>query len=162
MTEKEKVYQALDALKIDYQVIDHPAVYTIDEMEQLDLMQHGEVCKNLFLKDSNGKRHFLIVLEKDKKADLSALKEKLGTSRLGFASESRLMRYLKLEKGAVTPLALINDVSKSVEVVLDASIVGKSNLGFHPNDNTSTVFMTFDGLMTYLSTYTDRICTLEI
>ena len=35
MTQKEQVYSRLDALGIRYEVTDHPAVYTIEEMERL-------------------------------------------------------------------------------------------------------------------------------
>ena len=49
MEEKEKVYSVLDSLKIDYKVIDHPEVHTIEEMDALGIFTDGEVCKNLFL-----------------------------------------------------------------------------------------------------------------
>jgi len=47
---KEKVYQKLDELGITYEAMDHPAVYTMEEMDELGITSKGEVCKNLFLR----------------------------------------------------------------------------------------------------------------
>ncbi|PKM77453.1 MAG: prolyl-tRNA synthetase associated domain-containing protein [Firmicutes bacterium HGW-Firmicutes-15] len=143
---QEKVFAILNALKVEYQLINHPAAFTVEDMDKLNLNQYGNGCKNLFLRDDKGKRHFLVVLDKDKKADLASIQEQLGCTRLGFASEERLFKYLHLHKGEVTPLGIINDHDASVEVVLDNDLVGKKKLGVHPNDNTATVWISFDAL----------------
>ena len=143
---QEKVFKVLNALNIEYQLINHPAAFTVEDMDKLNLNQYGNGCKNLFLRDAKGKRHFLVVLDKDKKADLKSIEEQLGCTRLGFASAERLFKYLHLAKGEVTPLGIINDRDAAVEVVLDNDLVGKKNLGVHPNDNTATVWISFDAL----------------
>lgn len=146
MNQREKVFERLDAMGIQYEVMDHPAVFTIEEMENLEVTQYGDVCKNLFLRDEKGKRHFLVVLDKDKKADLKGIQKQLDCTKLSFASEERLCKYLQLSKGEVTPLAIINDPGCAVEVVLDRDLAGRSRLGVHPNDNTATVWLSFDAL----------------
>lgn len=146
MNPQEKVFEMLKALGIEYQIMNHPAVFTIEEMDNLNITQYGDVCKNLFLRDAKGKRHFLVVLNKDKKADLKSIQKQLGCTRLSFASEERLFKYLHLQKGEVTPLAIINDPDAFVEVVLDKDLAGRNKLGVHPNDNTATVWITFDAL----------------
>jgi Ala-tRNA(Pro) deacylase len=146
MTPREKVFEMLEALGIEYRVMNHPAVFTIEEMDRLNINQHGDVCKNLFLKDARGQRHFLVVLDKDKKADLKSMEKQLNSTKLSFASEERLFKYLGLQKGEVTPLGIINDPGASVEVVLDNDLQGKNRLGFHPNDNTATVWISFAAL----------------
>lgn len=146
MTAKEKVYEKLNALGIEYGIMEHPAVFTIEEMDNLNITQYGDVCKNLFLRDEKGKRHFLVTLDKDKKADLKSIQEQLGCTRLSFASPERLLKYLNLQKGEVTPIGIINDTDASVEVVLDKDLVGRNKLGVHPNDNTATVWISFDSL----------------
>lgn len=143
---QEKVFKILNALNIDYQLINHPAAFTVEDMDKMDMNRYGDGCKNLFLRDDKGKRHFLVVLHKDKNADLKSIQEQLGCTRLGFASEERLFKYLHLRKGEVTPLGIINDDDASVEVVLDNDLVGKNKLGVHPNDNTATVWLSFDAL----------------
>ena len=143
---QEKVFKVLNDLNIEYQLINHPAAFTVEDMDKLDMNQYGDVCKNLFLRDDKGKRHFLVVMNKDKKADLASIQAQLGCNRLGFASEARLFKYLQLHKGEVTPLGIINDSDAVVEVVLDHDLIGKNKLGVHPNDNTATVWISFDAL----------------
>lgn len=65
---------------------------------------------------------------------------------MSFVSEERLFEYLHLQKGEVTPLGIINDAAALVEVILDNDLVGRNKLGFHPNDNTATVWISFDAL----------------
>ena len=146
MNPQEQVFKVLNALKIEFQTISHPAVFTVEDMGYLNITQYGDVCKNLFLSDSNRKRHFLVVLDKDKKADLKSIQNQLGCTRLSFASEERLYKYLHLQKGEVGPLGIINDTDAYVEVVLDNDLAGKYKLGFHPNVNTATVWISFDAL----------------
>mgnify|MGYP000063741861 CR=1 FL=1 len=64
---QKAVTDALDSLHIDYEITEHPPVYTIDEMKNLGITHKGDVVKNLFLRDAKGKRHFLVVLDKDKR-----------------------------------------------------------------------------------------------
>lgn len=146
MVGRDTVLQQLNAWNIEYEIEDHPAVYTIEDMEVLGITLRGEIPKNLFLRDASGKRHFLLTLQKDKTADLKAIREKLGTSALSFASEERLMRCLKLTKGAVSPLGILNDTEGRVEFVLDKDLKDRERLGIHPNDNTATLWLSFESL----------------
>jgi len=146
MVTPQDIYQKLDEMGIPYEVTDHPAVYTIEEMDQLQLCALGEVCKNLFLRDARGKRHFLVSIPGHKQVNLAQLAQQLGSSRLSFASTQRLMDHLGLEKGSVTPLGVLNDSSHQVEVVFDRELRGFPRLGVHPNRNTATVWLSFAGL----------------
>ena len=141
-----KVLDALDAAGISYRLVEHEAVLTIEAMDRLHLEDGGVIAKNLFLRDAHGRRHFIVVLPGHKSADLKALRVRLGTSALSFASEERLKRFLGLEKGAVTPLGVPNDEERAVEVVFDRELAGFPSLGVHPNRNTATVFLAFADL----------------
>ena len=146
MLTKEEVYTKLEELGVAFDKMEHEPVYTIDEMKLIEGMNIEDVCKNLFIRDEKGKRHFLVVIREDKRADLKALREQIGSTRLSFASEDRLMKHMGLTKGAVTPLGLLNDESKSVEVIFDQDLKGRERLGFHPCDNTATVWISFDNI----------------
>ncbi|GHI01365.1 prolyl-tRNA synthetase associated domain-containing protein [Neobacillus kokaensis] len=162
MSQKQLVFDQLDNLGIAYKLMDHPPVYTIEDMEQLKITEQGEVCKNLFLRDAKGKRHFLVVLNKDKQADIKSIQAQLGCTRLSFASDERLQKYLHLQKGAVTPLGVTNDPEAAVEVVLDSSLEGKEQLGFHPNDNTVTIWISYGDLIKFIRTNGNIIHHIEI
>jgi Ala-tRNA(Pro) deacylase len=151
-SEKEqKVYRTLDKLDIPYVRHEHPPVYTVDEAEQHWENITGAHCKNLFLRNKKGNRHYLVVLDSSKRADLKALEKQLGEDRLSFASPERLMRYLGLEVGAVSPFGLINDTQKDVQVIIDQDLKDADSINFHPNVNTATVGLSFSDFDKFLS-----------
>ncbi|GAA6395535.1 prolyl-tRNA synthetase associated domain-containing protein [Solibaculum mannosilyticum] len=159
---KEEVIQYLEGKSIPFDVMDHPAVYTIEDMEELHITDQGDVCKNLFLRDAKGKRHFLVTLLKDKRADLKKIQEQLGCTKLSFASEQRLQTYLGLTKGSVTPLGILNDTECCVEMVFDRELIGKSRLGVHPNENTATLWISFEDLLNLVKQHGNPIHMLDI
>ena len=138
---KTEITELLNQEHIPFQMKEHEAVYTMEEMEQQGLMQYGKVCKNLFLRNNNGKKHFLVSVPEEKQVNLKELGELFGGERLGFASENRLQKYLGVSHGAVSPLGVFNDETNSVQVFLDADILKWETIGVHPNDNTATIWL---------------------
>lgn len=154
---REKVLEKLKEINITYKLVEHTPVYTIEEMDALgDIFDNAKICKNLFLRDQKGKRHFLIVVPEEKRVPLSEIPEKIGSTRLSFASEERLMKYLKLTPGSVTPLAVINDEENEVEVFLDEDLKKEKLLGVHPCKNTSTVIITVKDLEKYIESCNNK------
>ena len=143
-----ELYAYLDGMGISYEVEEHAPVFTIDEMRELGIK--GSVCKNLFLRDAKGRQHFLVVLPGDRQADLGAVAAALGSSKLSFASEERLMKHLGLTKGSVTPLAVIQDPDHTVQVLLDESLTGMDRLGVHPLVNTATLWISGADLLRFV------------
>ena len=141
MEARQQVYQRLDALGLVYTVSEHPPVYTIEEMERLELDRLGTIVKNLFLRDAKGRRHFLVMMRHDKKVDLKTLRDQIGSTPLRFASPERLARHLGLESGAVSPFGLFNDRELAVEAIMDEDLRGLPQVGVHPNDNMATVWL---------------------
>lgn len=148
---KQKVYEVLERLGISYVRHEHPPVFTVDEAERHWGSITGAHCKNLFLRNKKGNRHYLIILEHSKNADLKALTKQLGEDRLSFVSAERLMRYLGLEAGAVSPFGLINDSNKEVQVVVDRDLKTVQRVNFHPNVNTATVGIDFADFEKFLA-----------
>lgn len=138
---KEEVYLKLKELNIEYLKIDHIPIYTIDEANNLDIENKEYIAKNLFLRDDKKRNYYLLVVKSNKKIDLNDLKNKINSRRLSFASEIDLEKYLKLKKGSVTPLGVLNDVERKVKVIIDEDILKEEIVGVHPNDNDATVFM---------------------
>lgn len=138
---KEEVYLKLKELNIEYLKIDHIPIYTIDEANGLDIENKEYIAKNLFLRDDKKRNYYLLVVKSNKKIDLNDLKNKINSRRLSFASEIDLEKYLKLKKGSVTPLGVLNDVERKVKIIIDEDILKEEIVGVHPNDNDATVFM---------------------
>ena len=65
--QKQRVYDALNKMGIKYEVVEHEPVHTMEDMDRLGLPEKGTLCKNLFLRDSKGKRHFLITADEKTK-----------------------------------------------------------------------------------------------
>lgn len=146
MSDRQAALEAMDRMGISYELAEHPAVYTIEEMERVPGLRHEVVAKNLFVRDDKKRQYFLIVLPGDRQANLQHIREQLGCRRLSFASEQELTAFLGLTKGAVTPLGVLNDTQLRVEVVFDERLRDYPVVGVHPNDNTATVFLRFEDL----------------
>ena len=140
---EQKVYDVLKDLEIEYSVHNHPPVFTVEEAEKHWETMSGAHCKNLFLRNKKGSRHYLVVVESKKSVDLKSLTGRLAADRLSFASPERLKHCLELEPGAVSPFGLINDKEKQVEVVVDRGLQEAKRVNFHPNVNTATVGISF-------------------
>lgn len=139
MTDLEaSVVARLRELGIEYTRHQHPAAATVEEAETHWADIDATHCKNLFLRNQKGNRHYLVVLTASKKADLKGVADQIGDGKLSFASAERLMRHLGLTPGSVSPFGLINDRAHAVRVVLDRDLRAATRLSFHPNINTVT------------------------
>ncbi len=148
----EEILQRLKELGIQYELIEHKAVLNMEEMDALgkDFFKGAAICKNLFLRDQKGKRHFLVTMKEEKQANLVEIAKSCLATKLSFASEERLKKYLNLTPGAVTPLAIINDEQKAVEVILDKDLFKEEKIGVHPGVNTATVIISPADLEKYI------------
>lgn len=162
MTQNEhKVLGVLMNLKIEYKRVEHPPVYTVEEAKRLcTFIETG--CKNLFLKDSGGKNHYLVVMLDSKKADIKAISKQLKVSRLSFAKEEELYSLLGLKPGEVTPFGLINDKDRMVTVVIDDELENSEFVSFHPNVNTSTLILTYRNFERYLEWVKNKVAKIKI
>jgi Ala-tRNA(Pro) deacylase len=142
MIAEDAVAARLNDLGIVYERHEHPPVATVEEAEQYWAGIDAAHCKNLFVRNQKGSRHYLIILPVAKKADLRAIADQIGDGRLSFASPERLMTHLGVTPGSVSPFGLINDPSHAVRVVIDRDLKTAARLAFHPNINTRTYVIT--------------------
>jgi len=135
----EYVCSALDALGISYEHYSHPPVFTSEEAAEHWAEIPATRVKNLFLRNKKGDRHYLVILEVGKEANLKHLVKVIGDDRLSFASPERLMTYLGLTPGSVSPFGLLNDARQRVTVIVDDDLRRADRLIFHPNINTASL-----------------------
>lgn len=147
------LYEILNKLEITYDEIEHEAVYTIEEANQIEEQIDGIGSKNLFLKDKNG-NYFIYVLRDDKRADLKALAKYLNVSKLSFGKDDELKELLNLDKGGVTPLAVINDKDNKVTIIIDKDLEDKKVL-HHPNVINKTMSLEHNDLIKVIE-YTEH------
>jgi len=144
------VQKRLDGLGFSHQTVSHPPMRTVEDSKKHRDGVPGGYSKNLFLRNKKGKM-WLVTLHEDRRVDLRKLGDLVGAGRVSFASPERLMSYLGVIPGAVTPLAVINDHSNAVIVVLDSSLLNLDPLHFHPCDNSMTTTIDRATLLGYLS-----------
>lgn len=148
-TSAEQLLARLAELGIANKTVDHDAVFTVEEAKALRGELPGGHIKNLFLRNKK-EEMWLVVAEEDKRIDLKALGELLGAGKLSFGSPDRLMTYLGVLPGAVTPFSIINDKGRKVTVVLDQDLLEKNPVNCHPLVNTKTTALSPQDLLRFL------------
>jgi Ala-tRNA(Pro) deacylase len=152
MTSQEQhVRAALERLGIAFDRYEHPPVATATEADEHWSGIDAAHCKNLFLRNQKGNRHYLVIVKHRKRADLRAVADQIGDGKLSFASPERLMSYLGVTPGSVSPFGLINDAGRDVRVFLDRELKEAERISFHPNINTVTVVLAFADFERFLA-----------
>ena len=93
---REETIEYLKKENIDFTIIEHPAVFTVDEADRLNLPHKEAHAKNLFIRDEKKRNYYLITLKEDKVLDLKDLRRRFGTKPLSFASAEDLEKILNL------------------------------------------------------------------
>ena len=140
----------LDALGIVAETHRHPPVYTVAEAKALRGELPGAHIKNLLLRDRKRRLWLLTVLE-DRRLDLKGLRTVLGArGGLSFASAELLWETLRVRPGAVTPLAVMNDLDQRVTMVLDRGLEQQPWINCHPLHNAATTALKPADLVRFL------------
>ena len=137
----------LDDWGLSYVLHEHVPLRTVEHA----LVVPGEKAlrlKNLYLRDRK-KRNYLVSLQQDREIELKALGAELGIGGLSFGSADRLIEFLGVRPGAVTPLAMINGAPKEVRFFMDAAAEGTDTIYMHPLVNDRTVALSRADLMTF-------------
>jgi len=124
---------------IPYERYDHEAVFTCEQAERAVPVIPAAHTKNLFLRDKKGQRHWLLVTLCSKSVDLKQVAEQIGADKLSLGSPERLAKHLGVTPGAVTILALINDPTHAVELLIDDDVWQAVAIRAHPLVNTATL-----------------------
>ena len=158
---QEKVITYLKEHDIPFTCYNHPEGKTIEEAKQWWRADGSVHCKNLFFRNHKGNKHYLVCFNCDNDLDIHYLEHKLKESlvaqglpscgKLSFASPERMMRYLGLEPGSVSPFGLINDTEHHVHLFLDDELRNATTLSFHPNDCRGTVVIKREDFERYLT-----------
>ena len=147
--DSEKVFFFLEKHGLSSTTRDHPPMFTVTDSQALRPSGvSGGYTKNFFLRNKK-KTMWLVTCDENQSVDLRHLGTALGAGRLSFASSERLMRFLGITTGAVSPLALINDVTHKVHFAIDRSLLRHDQLHVHPLVNTLTTTLPTIGLVQF-------------
>ncbi|HKM35137.1 MAG TPA: prolyl-tRNA synthetase associated domain-containing protein [Lachnospiraceae bacterium] len=135
------VYRLLSQLDIPFKRVDHEPMMTVDACRDIDQILNIEICKNLFLCNSQKTKFFLVMLPGDKRFDTKTFCKQISSPRLSFASEEYMLKYLNITPGSVSVMGLMNDKDNVVSLYIDKDVFVKEELGCHPCINTSSLKM---------------------
>ena len=141
-SEREKrAYAFLDRVGVDFDRVDYPdqPATTMEGCAQADAALNVHTAKNLFLCNRQKTEFFLLVMPGDKPFKTKEVTGQLGTSRLSFADEEAMERFLDLHPGSVSVLGLMNDCGHRVRLVIDEDVLKEEMFGCHPCENTSSI-----------------------
>ena len=155
---KQETYELLRAAGVEFEITEHSAVFNMDECAQLELPYPEADAKNLFVRDDKHREYYLITVRGDKRVDLKAFRRAHVTKPLTFASPDELMELMKLTPSSVTPLGLLEDKEHRVHFFLDAEfLLPPGRIGVHPNDNTATIWLHTEELLSVLRTHGTKV-----
>ena len=137
---KQEILQYLQKNQISYTLYEHAPLMTVEQ--GLDIIKSlnipGAAIKNLFLKDDS-KKLYLVSATIDTRIDLKTFSKTIGAKGLRFADAELLNTHLGVQPGSVTPLAMINNQTQTVQIFLDANVLCKEYIQIHPLNNDATI-----------------------
>jgi Ala-tRNA(Pro) deacylase len=137
-TSPDQLLAILDELRIDHTTVEHPPMFTVEQSKKFRTTSSlGSYTKNLFLRNKKGLM-WLITCSEDTRLDLYSVATCLQSGHLSFGSPDRLMKYLGVKPGAISPFALINDSTQSVSFVFEKELTRQPLIHLHPLINTQT------------------------
>lgn len=136
---QNNIINLLDNLGVKYRWLTHPAVYTVADLN--NLTEEISPVKNLLIQEEGCGRKFLVIMDGNSRMDQKLIRDKFKAKRLRFVSDEILLETFDVTPGAVSIFGLLNGGANNVEVIVDEEIIKRdAELGFHPNDNTATIF----------------------
>lgn len=146
-----RVYAMLDELNIPFDYYEHPEAPTVEIAAQYWKDIDAAHCKNLFFRNHKGNRHYLVILHYQYVLHLKELEQRLKQGKLTFASEERMMKFLGLKPGSVSPFGLLYDPEKHVHLFIDEKLQHYERISFHPNLNTASLVIPFKDFIRFLN-----------
>lgn len=122
----DAVKKRFEQLEISYNVVHHEPIYTAADAKNVKEQLSGIGCKNLFLTNTKRTIFLLVIIADWQQADLKEIAEFVGSTRLSFVKKADMVHLLGVNPGSVSPLTLINDKDKKVEVLIASELIGKN------------------------------------
>ena len=148
-TSPSRLLWQLDHLGISHKLYEHEAVFTVAESHDVDRQIPAHHTRNMFLRTKK-KENILVTLSHDTPIDLKKLEGVLGSKRFSFGSPDRLMEFLGVFPGSVTPFSVINADPKAITVILEKRMMEADLVAFHPLVNTMTVTLAPSDLLKFM------------
>src|SRR5262245_59583215 len=149
--DRNTLFTYLKQLGIEATTVEHEPVFRVEQSSGLRGTIPGGHTKGVFLTDKDG--HLVLVVAKDDtRVDMKKIAKGLGLGRLRFGKPELLESVLGVAPGSVTPLALLNDTTAPVTVVVDEALMHFAEVNCHPLENTATTRIATADLLRFIET----------
>lgn len=155
--DEQEILSYLTELGVNYRIVHHQAVFTMDDVQKVKLPHPEADAKNLFICDDKKRNYYLLTVKGDKRVDLKRFRQENNTRRLSFASPDDLRQILNLSLGSVTPLGLLNDQKCRVSFYLDSYFETQPLIAVHPNTNTATIWLDSTDLLRIIKHHGNQV-----
>lgn len=143
-----RVEELLTSLHLPHEVKRHAPIMSVQEALESGVLTElgitaGSIVKNVLLNDIAG-ACYLLVAPGMGRTDLKAMAQRIGSTRLSFASRTTFSSVFGPAKGPVTLFDLLDDDdrTRNVHLVLDSRVSEiAGNTAFHIGTNTVSVLV---------------------
>jgi len=159
----KQVEEALEKMNIQYQIVHHAVAHTTEEADKFIEGIEGVRTKTMFLTNKKKTACYLLVMDDAKRLDFHQFEELTGAKRVKMGHDDLLFEKLGLKPGIVSIFGLLNNQDHDVQVYFDKAILREQRMSFHPNRNTSTIFVASDDVLKFVKNlgYDYQILELE-
>ncbi|PLX09820.1 MAG: prolyl-tRNA editing protein [Marinilabiliales bacterium] len=144
------VYKTLDEIGVEYEYYESPKDFSTEDDGKFWTKINATRCKNLFLRNHTGNRHFIVISDYYRNVEIKVLESKFKKGKISFASQKRIDKWLKGTPGSISVFNLFNDEEKHVEVFIDETLKSKDRLTFLPNELNALLAISFEDFIKIL------------
>ena len=131
--------------QIPFEKHEHEEVHTMEDCYRVQRLSENTVMpKNILLCNRQQTRFYLYVCSPFVSFRTAVFSKAMGISRVSFAADEHLARLLHVAPGALTPLALMFDKGREVQLCMDQALLSSEYLAFHPLVPTETLIFKRD------------------
>lgn len=131
-------------------LVRHERVYTCEKADEAMAGKPGVGTKSLFVTDRKHKIYALLVCRDDTHFTFNEFAKKMKLPSLSLAKPERMEYFLGVTPGQCSPFTVINDIDNKVTVFLDKALCGDVLSRHHPNDNSATLIVSGDTIVSFL------------
>lgn len=148
------VFKLLSELDIPYERVENEEAATMEECVEIDKALGVEIRKSVFLCNRQKTDFYLLVMPAKKQFITKDFSERMGCSRVSFASGDKMEEMLGVKPGSASIMALINDKVCKVQLVLDSEVAKAEWFGCNTGMNTSHIKIKTGDLLKLFIPYT--------
>lgn len=137
--QQAEILNQLKALNIDFDVVSHPPLFHEGDADKYGVQLNCTSSKCLLLSNKDKSHYYLVILPLSERVDIKMLQAITNEKKLSFSDTEAITRVLNATTGSVSLLSLFFADKTNLTVFVSKALLSVGRVGFHPNENISTV-----------------------